>query len=276
MIAPGGALIFDMDGVLLDSGAWHRAAWDALLTELGESPPRPDYWRLTIGRPSEEAIPLLLGRRVSDWEAYQLARRKRDHYARLSRQGPRAVAGVADFVADLARRRVPLAVGTSASSYDVDHLLRGIGLLHHFPVVVTADDVTYGKPDPEVYTLAARRLRAEPAQCLVFEDSVVGIHAARAAACARSAWPPPIPRRSSTRRAPSASSITSRASDGTRSDARKHTRLLGGPLRRRPGRLGASRARAGPGRLVERGRKAWRERGRRAAAGRGAGLRAGA
>ena len=69
MIAPIGALIFDMDGVLLDSGAWHRAAWDALLTELGESPARPDYWRLTIGRPSEEAIPLLLGRRVPDWEA---------------------------------------------------------------------------------------------------------------------------------------------------------------------------------------------------------------
>jgi beta-phosphoglucomutase len=178
---PVQALIFDMDGVLLDSGAWHRAAWEALLTELGESPPQPDYWRLTIGRPSEEAIPLLLGRRVPDWEAYQLARRKRDHYARLSRQGPRAVAGVADFVSDLARRRVPLAVGTSASSYDVDHLLRGIGLLHHFPVVVTADDVTYGKPDPEVYMLAARRLRAEPALCLVFEDSVVGIHAARAA-----------------------------------------------------------------------------------------------
>ena len=177
----GHACIFDMDGVLLDSGAWHRAAWDALLRELGEVPPQPDYWRLTIGRPSEEAIPLLLGRHVPDWETYQLARRKRDHYARLSRQGPRAVAGVADFVADLVRRRVPVAVGTSASSYDVDHLLRGIGLLHHFPVVVTADDVTRGKPDPEVYMLAARRLRAHPAACLVFEDSVVGIHAARAA-----------------------------------------------------------------------------------------------
>ena len=46
------ACIFDMDGVLLDSGAWHRAAWEALLTELGESPPQPDHWRLTIGRPS--------------------------------------------------------------------------------------------------------------------------------------------------------------------------------------------------------------------------------
>jgi beta-phosphoglucomutase-like phosphatase (HAD superfamily) len=175
------AAIFDMDGVLIDSGAHHRHAWRMLLDELGAEPADPEHWRLTIGRPSEEAIPLLLGRRVPDWEAYQLARRKRDHYARLSRQGPRAVAGVADFVGDLARRRVPLAVGTSASSYDVDHLLRGIGLLHHFPVVVTADDVTYGKPNPEVYTLAARRLRADPAQCLVFEDSVVGIHAARAA-----------------------------------------------------------------------------------------------
>jgi len=175
------ACIFDLDGVLVDSGASHRAAWAALLEELGVVPSSPDYWRLTIGRPSEEAIPLLLGRRVPDWEAYQLARRKRDHYARLSRQGPRAVAGVADFVSELVRRRVPLAVATSASSYDGDHLLRGIGLLHHFPVVVTADDVTYGKPNPEVYTLAARRLRTDPAQCLVFEDSVVGIHAARAA-----------------------------------------------------------------------------------------------
>jgi HAD superfamily hydrolase (TIGR01509 family) len=175
------ACIFDMDGVLLDSGAWHRAAWHELLAELGEEPSQPDYWRLTIGRPSEEAIPLLLGRPVPEWEAYHLARRKRDHYARLSRQGPRAVAGVADFVADLARRGLPLAVGTSASSYDVDQLLHAIGLLKHFPVVVTADDVRRGKPDPEVYVLAARRLRADPARCVVFEDSLVGIHAARAA-----------------------------------------------------------------------------------------------
>ncbi len=175
------ACIFDMDGVLIDSGAWHRAAWRELFAELGEEPAQPDYWRLTIGRPSEEAIPLLLGRPVPDWEAYRLARRKRDLYVRLSRQGLRAVTGVSEFVADLARRRMPMAVGTSASSYDVDHLLRGIGLLQHFPVVVTADDVTFGKPDPEVYMLAARRLRADPAQCIVFEDSLVGIHAARAA-----------------------------------------------------------------------------------------------
>jgi beta-phosphoglucomutase-like phosphatase (HAD superfamily) len=158
--------IFDLDGVLVDSGVWHRAAWAALLDELGTEPSRPDYWRLTIGRPSEEAIPLLLGRTVPDGEAYRLARRKRDLYMRLSRQGLRAV---------------PRAVGTSASSWDVDNILAGVGLLRHFAVVVTADDVSFGKPDPEVYVLAARRLHADPAGCVVFEDSVVGIHAALAA-----------------------------------------------------------------------------------------------
>jgi HAD superfamily hydrolase (TIGR01509 family) len=173
--------IFDMDGVLVDSGVWHRAAWAALLDELGTEPSRPDYWRLTIGRPSEEAIPLLLGRTVPDGEAYRLARRKRDLYMRLSRQGLRAVPGALTFVAELARRGVPRAVGTSASSWDVDNILAAVGLLRHFAVVVTADDVSFGKPDPEVYVLAARRLHADPVGCVVFEDSVVGIHAALAA-----------------------------------------------------------------------------------------------
>ena len=62
------AVIFDMDGVLIDSGAHHRAAWRALLEEIGEEPAHPEHWRLTIGRPSEEAVPLLLGRGMPEHE----------------------------------------------------------------------------------------------------------------------------------------------------------------------------------------------------------------
>jgi beta-phosphoglucomutase len=175
------AVIFDMDGVLVDSGAWHRAAWADLLAELRVEPPRPDYWRLTIGRPSEEALPLLLGRAVPEWERYDLARRKRDYYDAHARRGLPAVPGVTAFVERLVAQRVPRAVGTSAGRLDVDRVLRGLGVHAHFSVVVTADDVSLGKPDPEVYLLAARRLRVPPADCLVFEDSVVGIHAARRA-----------------------------------------------------------------------------------------------
>jgi HAD superfamily hydrolase (TIGR01509 family) len=175
------ACIFDMDGVLVDSGAWHRAAWQALLREEGVEPARPDFWRLTIGRPAEEAVPLLLGRRVSETRAWALARRKREIYVELARAGTPAVAGAGTFVADLAARGVPRAVGTSASRMDADRLLGATGLARHFRVVVTSEDVVLGKPDPEVYLLAARCLGAEPEQCLVFEDSVVGIQAARRA-----------------------------------------------------------------------------------------------
>ena len=175
------AAIFDMDGVLIDSGAHHRAAWRALLEELGAEPSRPDYWRLTIGRPSEEALPLLLGRRVPEPEAWRLARRKRDLYMDFSRGGVVPVAGVRDFVAALSRFGIPRAVGTSASRFDVPRLLAGVGLQRHFDVIVTADDVTLGKPDPEVYELAAARLRIPPEACIVFEDSLVGVEAARRA-----------------------------------------------------------------------------------------------
>jgi beta-phosphoglucomutase len=175
------AVIFDMDGVLIDSGVHHRAAWRALLAELGEEPAHPEYWRLTIGRPSEEALPLLLGRRVPEHESWRLARRKRDLYVSFARGGMVSVTGVKEFVAALSRLGVPRAVGTSASRFDVDQMLSGVGLRRHFDVIVTADDVTQGKPDPEVYELAAARMGMPAEACLVFEDSLVGVVAARRA-----------------------------------------------------------------------------------------------
>jgi HAD superfamily hydrolase (TIGR01509 family) len=175
------AAIFDMDGVLIDSGAHHRHAWRALLAELGAEPADPEHWRLTIGRPSEEAIPLLLGRRVSGAEARRLARRKRDLYQERAQAGLEPVPGVVAFLESLARLDVPRAVGTSASRWDAERLLDDLGLLRYFDAVVTADDVLLGKPDPEVWTQAARRLRTPPAHCLVFEDALVGVQAAREA-----------------------------------------------------------------------------------------------
>jgi beta-phosphoglucomutase len=176
---PARAVIFDMDGVLVDSGAHHRQAWRAVLDELGVAPAQAEFWRVTIGRPSVEAVPLLLGRPMPPAEAYLVAARKQDHYRRLARDGPLTVRGVAAFVDILASQGVPRAVATSASIADADPLLRRLGLRDRFEVLITAESVRRGKPDPEVYLLAAQGLRVPPADCLVFEDAVVGVQAAR-------------------------------------------------------------------------------------------------
>ena len=172
------AVIFDMDGVLIDSGAHHRDAWRLLLGDLGVTPP-PDYWRLTIGRPAEDAVPLLLGRRVDRTEAAALAQRKRDLYTQLAARGTRAIPGVSAFVETLARHKVPRAVATSAGRREAESLLTAIGVRRRFDVVVTAEDVRWGKPNPEVYLKAAAGLDVPSKACLVFEDSLVGVHAAR-------------------------------------------------------------------------------------------------
>ena len=174
------AVIFDMDGVIVDSGAHHRQAWITLLGELGVAPP-PGFWRRTIGRPSVEAVPLLLGEPIRPAEARRLANRKHAHYETLAAAGMPAVPGVIAFVDTLRAHGVPLAVATSARRVDTTELLGPLGLLDRFEAIVTAEDVTRGKPDPEVYLLAAARLGATPDECLVFEDAIVGVQAARGA-----------------------------------------------------------------------------------------------
>ena len=178
-VAAAGAVIFDMDGVLLDSGVHHRDAWRLLLADLGVAAPAPDFWRRTIGRPAEEAVGVLLDRALAPAEAAALARRKREHYTRLAARGMLPIAGAPAFVESLARRGVPRAVATSALRHDAEALLSEIGVREHFEVIVTADDVRWGKPNPEVFLRAAAGLGWPPKGCLVFEDAVVGVHAAR-------------------------------------------------------------------------------------------------
>ena len=170
-------VVFDMDGVLVDSGAHHRAAWLALLGDVGVTPP-PGFWRVTIGRPAEEAVALLLGKDISPAQARELANRKREHYGRLARRGVVPVAGAGEFVASVRRAGLPCAVATSATRTDVSRLLRAVHLAGQFDAVVTADDIRFGKPNPEVYQRAAEALGVPAARCLAFEDSIAGVEAA--------------------------------------------------------------------------------------------------
>jgi HAD superfamily hydrolase (TIGR01509 family) len=178
------AAVFDMDGVLVNNSRFHREAWRRLSREEGFALTDPEFWRQAIGRPVEEAVPRILGRPVPPAEAARLAQRKTALYHELADGQAPPVAGVVEFVRALAALGVPRALATSAVAESAARILDGIGLAAVFPVQVTAGQVQRGKPDPEVYLTAAARLGVPPAACVVFEDAVVGVEAARRAGMA--------------------------------------------------------------------------------------------
>src|SRR5262249_9555823 len=157
-----------MDGVLVDNKRFHREAWRRLAHEEGFALADPEFWRQAIGRPVEEAVPLILGRPVPSVEAARLASRKTALYHELADGQAPPVPGVVEFVRVLAALDVPLALATSAVADSAARILEGIGLASVFPVRVTGGQVQRGKPDPEVYLTAAARLGMPPAACIVF------------------------------------------------------------------------------------------------------------
>jgi beta-phosphoglucomutase family hydrolase len=176
--------VFDMDGVLVNNSRFHREAWRRLAREEGFALTDPEFWRLAIGRPVDEAVPRILGRFVTPEEAARLAQRKTALYHELADGHAEPVPGVVEFVRALAVAGVPRALATSAVADSAARILEGLGLAGAFTVQVTAGHVRRGKPDPEVYLTAAARLGVPPAACVVFEDAVVGVEAARRAGMA--------------------------------------------------------------------------------------------
>ena len=201
------AAIFDMDGVLIDSRRPSSArvavpCWPSSATE----PPIPSTGASPSAGPAKRRCPLL-GRRLSGREARAAGPPQARPLPGARADRARSGGGRAPSSSTtLARDDVPRAVGTSASRWDAERLLDDLGLLRYFDVIVTADDVHAGKPDPEVWTCPRRPACGWRRQrCVVFEDALVGVAGRpHARACARSASPPRTPTPSCSPRARSA------------------------------------------------------------------------
>ncbi len=175
------AFIFDMDGTLVDNMGVHLETWIALFAEHGRTLTAQQFHEQASGKTTFETLRLLFDPRLSDAQCQALADQKEAHYRRLYRPRMRLVAGLAAFLDQARRLGIPMAVATSAPQPNVEFVLDGLDLRRYFGVVVGGDDIRRGKPDPEIFLLAARRLGAAPDQCIVFEDSQAGIEAARRA-----------------------------------------------------------------------------------------------
>ena len=174
--------IFDWDGVIIDSSRQHHASWERLAAEERRTLP-PDHFERGFGMRNRQIIPEILGWTHDVAEIERLGARKEEIFRELVlAEGIEPLPGVVAFLEALRTAGVPAAIGTSTPRQNLTFLLRLMRLEAHFRTTVTSEDVTRGKPDPEVFLLAAARLGLPPARCIVFEDAPVGIQAARAGA----------------------------------------------------------------------------------------------
>lgn len=176
------AVIFDWDGVVIDSEDFHRRSWDLLAEEESLEMP-PGAFEASFGMRNQQILPdIFKWAEPGDAERIEtLADRKEALYRQLIREeGIGPLPGVMELLRALRDAEIATAVGSSTPRKNIETVMEVIGCQDLFQEVVAAHDVEKGKPDPEVFLRAAERLGHAPAESLVIEDAHVGIQAAKA------------------------------------------------------------------------------------------------
>jgi beta-phosphoglucomutase len=171
------AVLFDLDGVIVDSKDAHFAAFAQLGREVGYAF-TAEHFLHTFGLRNEEIFPMLYGHDLPAERVRWLAERKEAIFREMVSGRVTALPGVLTLLPALAKAGFHRALGTSTPRENVELILRELDLLSYFETIVSAEDVTRGKPDPQVFSLGAERLGIPPAQCVVVEDAVAGVQAA--------------------------------------------------------------------------------------------------
>ncbi len=174
-------ILFDWDGVVIDSSAQHERSWELLAEEIGK--PLPEgHFKAGFGKKNQVIIPGILRWADDPAEVTTLADRKEEIYRALVRQsGVTILPGARELLEALQAEGIPAAVASSTPRLNLDAIFAATALDRFFKAVVCGDDVINGKPAPDVFLLAASKLGLGPDECLVIEDAHAGIEAAIAA-----------------------------------------------------------------------------------------------
>jgi beta-phosphoglucomutase len=180
---PRTAVIFDVDGVLIDSYQAHFESWLRMIAEHGVTFTEDDF-RKTFGRTSHDIIAALYGSGLTDAEIRVWDDRKEALYRDIIREKFPVIDGAVELLDALRAAGFRLGVGSSGPPENIQLTLQCLERADLFDAVVTRIDVTRGKPDPQVFQIAGKRLGAGPEQCVVVEDAPAGIEAANRAGMA--------------------------------------------------------------------------------------------
>jgi beta-phosphoglucomutase len=173
------AVVWDMDGTLVDTAELHFQAWVVLARALGKPFTRTDF-TATFGWRNPEIIPKLFGAHYSDQQVAELGARKENLYREQAKKGVALLPGARALLEGLAAAGFGQGVGSSAPRANLELILQLTDTTQFFTAVVSMEDTQRGKPDPEVFLRTAGKLNVPAQRCLVIEDAPAGIQAAKA------------------------------------------------------------------------------------------------
>jgi beta-phosphoglucomutase len=176
-----GAVLWDLDGTLVDSEEYHWHSWRDTMAAEGSPITRAQFLE-TFGLRNDEILPRWLGPAATLDRVARVSVAKEMLYRKLVRCGDlKPLAGAAEWVGQLREEGWRQAIASSAPRENVDVMLKALGLAKSFDAIVSAENVTAGKPDPQVFLEAARQLGLAPPRCVVVEDAAAGVEGARRA-----------------------------------------------------------------------------------------------
>jgi beta-phosphoglucomutase len=171
------AFIFDMNGTIIDDMPWHIKIWNQMFNELGAGHSLEQSKEQLYGK-NGEILERIFPGRFSDTEKDALEAEKEKRYQQLYRAQMKLIDGLDAFLAKAVANNIAVGLGTAAIQFNVDFILDGLDIRKYFTAIVTAGDVTTSKPHPETFLKCAALLKAEPKDCIVFEDSPKGVETA--------------------------------------------------------------------------------------------------
>ena len=171
------AVLFDMDGVIIDSNPYHKDAWMAFCRRYQVELREEDVPRYIYGKTNKTALVDVFQREFSPEESFRMSEEKEAIYRELHRPDINLIKGLPALLEEFRQHQVPLAVCTNAPVANLDFMLEETGIRPYFQVLIDASKVSKGKPDPEIYLKAAQLLGIAPERCIVMEDSTVGVEA---------------------------------------------------------------------------------------------------
>ncbi len=174
------AVLWDLDGVIADTGEYHYRAWQGIFGKKGVTFTKEDFMR-HFGQRHDTIIKFALGDDLSAEEFNAVTEEKQKEYRRIVSENIKALPGAIELIKSLNENNIKTAIASSAPLENIDIIIKGLKIQNCFQAIAWGTEVDEGKPSPQIFLLAAGKLGVKPGNCVVIEDAIAGVTAAKTA-----------------------------------------------------------------------------------------------